>query len=239
MSAVALPVHPTTGLTALGVVGGRPVWPVMGGSGDPVDPPKPADPAPEPKPADPAPEPPKPADKGFPENTPVADMTAGQQAAYWRHQARKHEDRAKAAPTAEELAELRAAAKERDELKHAQMTDTEKAIEAAKAEGRQAAAAEFGERLVAAEFTAAAAGRPVDLDTLLSGLDRSRFLKDGEPDRDAITAFVDALAPAAPAGGAPQGQQRGPDLEQGYRNSPTNTPSVSGGADLYAKYKQK
>jgi uncharacterized membrane protein len=27
-----LPVHPHTGLTALGIVGGRPVWPVMGGS---------------------------------------------------------------------------------------------------------------------------------------------------------------------------------------------------------------
>src|SRR5699024_3963667 len=28
-----LPVHPVTGLTALAVIGGRPVWPVMGGDG--------------------------------------------------------------------------------------------------------------------------------------------------------------------------------------------------------------
>ena len=29
-----LPVHPFTGLTAIAVIGGRPVWPVLGGSGD-------------------------------------------------------------------------------------------------------------------------------------------------------------------------------------------------------------
>lgn len=37
-----LPVHPRTGLRAVGVVAGRPVWPILGGSeqaGDPPDPP--------------------------------------------------------------------------------------------------------------------------------------------------------------------------------------------------------
>lgn len=237
MSAVALPVHPITGLTALDVIGGRPVWPVMGGSGDdPVDPPKDLAPEP-PKPADPPPAPPTPDDKGFPENTPVAEMSPGQQAAYWRHQARKHEDRAKAAPTAEELAELRAARDERDQLRQELMTESEKAIEAAKQEGRQAAAAEFGERLVAAEFTAAAAGRQVNLDALLTGLDRSRFLKDGEPDRDAIKAFVDAIAPAEPQ--QPPVPPRGPDLEQGYRTPPTNKPTTASGSDLYAAWAGK
>lgn len=32
--ATALPVHPRTGLTAVGIVGGKPVWPILGGSGD-------------------------------------------------------------------------------------------------------------------------------------------------------------------------------------------------------------
>jgi hypothetical protein len=45
-------------------------------------------------------QPPAPAatggDDGYPANTPVAEMTHQQAAAYWRHQSRKHEDRVKA-----------------------------------------------------------------------------------------------------------------------------------------------
>lgn len=233
-NAVALPVHPTTGLTALGVVGGRPVWPVMGGSGDaPVDP-APADPKPvEPKPAEPAPVP----DKGFPENTPVADMTAQQQAAYWKHQARRHEDRAKQAPSEAELTELRAAKEERDQLRQAQMTDAEKAVEAARAEGEKTARLALAPDLVAAEFRAQAAGRIPGLDALVEDLNHAKFLTaEGRPDHDAISARVQALIPAEDE---QKQDRRGPDLEQGYRNPPNNTPTVSGGADLYAKYKKK
>lgn len=58
-----LPVHPSTGLTAIGLLrDGRPIWPVMGGDGttDPPVPPVPA-PAPAPAPTPPAPTPPAPA----------------------------------------------------------------------------------------------------------------------------------------------------------------------------------
>lgn len=44
---------------------------------------------------------------GFPDNTPVADMPAEQQAAYWKHHARKHEQRANAAPDAAEVQRLK------------------------------------------------------------------------------------------------------------------------------------
>jgi hypothetical protein len=46
-----LPVHPYTGLTAVGIVGGRPVWPILGGSGD--TPPPSAAPAGQPTPTEP------------------------------------------------------------------------------------------------------------------------------------------------------------------------------------------
>lgn len=52
----ALPIHPRTGLTAVGIVGGKPVWPIMGGSapaGEP--PPTPAPPVPQPAPQPQAP----------------------------------------------------------------------------------------------------------------------------------------------------------------------------------------
>lgn len=49
---LSLPVHPRTGLTAVGIVGGRPVWPILGAEDDPANP---VQPAADPAPADPAP----------------------------------------------------------------------------------------------------------------------------------------------------------------------------------------
>lgn len=40
----ALPIHPLTGLTALGIVGGKPVWPILGGSQPVGEPPAPVTP---------------------------------------------------------------------------------------------------------------------------------------------------------------------------------------------------
>jgi hypothetical protein len=67
---ITMPIHPFTGLTALGLRrDGRPIWPVMGGDGttDPSTPPAPAPvpapPAPVVPPADPAPIPPAPPPK--------------------------------------------------------------------------------------------------------------------------------------------------------------------------------
>lgn len=56
MTRSGLPVHPYTGLTALGFTKRGPIWPVRGGAADepPADPPKPTDPpADPPKPTDP------------------------------------------------------------------------------------------------------------------------------------------------------------------------------------------
>lgn len=197
------------------------------GTGQPGNQPAPADPAPA-------------ADKGFPENTPVSAMTAEQQAAYWKHQARKHEDRNRNAPTDTELTELRAAAAERDQLLQAQMTDTEKAIETARAEGEKNARLALAPDLVAAEFRAQAAGRIPGLDALVEDLNHTKFLTaEGRPDHEAISARVQALIPAnAPAGGNAQ-DQRGPDLEQGYRPAPTNKPTTASGADAYAAWANK
>ena len=59
---------------------------------------------------------------GFPESTPIADMKPEHQAAYWKHQSRKHEDTAKA------RADYEAIKAERDQLKASTQTDAEKAI---------------------------------------------------------------------------------------------------------------
>ncbi|BDM70618.1 hypothetical protein HEK616_41050 [Streptomyces nigrescens] len=63
---------------------------------------------------------------GFPDNTPTADMAPEHQAAYWKHHARKHEQRAAQAPDAAELDSLRAAAKELADRKAAELSDAER-----------------------------------------------------------------------------------------------------------------
>lgn len=59
MRKTILPIHPFTGQTALGIVGGKPVWPIKGGS----EPTPPAPPSVDPPPAT---EPPKPPATGEP-----------------------------------------------------------------------------------------------------------------------------------------------------------------------------
>ncbi len=109
----------------------------------------------------------------------------------------------------------KAATAELEKLRQATATDQEKAVMAAKAEGRTEALREAGQGRVEDAVRAAAGGRQVDVDALLDGLDRTKFLDDdGQPDRDAIQAWIDRIAPAE--------QERGdgfqtPDLGQGTR----------------------
>ncbi|GAA0641178.1 hypothetical protein GCM10009548_01690 [Streptomyces malaysiensis subsp. malaysiensis] len=63
---------------------------------------------------------------GYPDSTPVAEMEPAHQAAYWKHHARKHEQRANSAPDADELKRLRdrdAALKERED---AELSDAQR-----------------------------------------------------------------------------------------------------------------
>lgn len=99
------------------------------------------------------------------------------------------------------------AAKKLAEVERQAMSDAEKAVAEARDEARKQALAEVGAELVDANVRAAAAGRNVDVDTLLSGLDRSQFLgDDGKPDTAKITDWVGKIAPAAKPAAADLGQ---------------------------------
>jgi hypothetical protein len=105
----------------------------------------------------------------------------------WKAQARKHEERAKANASA---------AKELDKVRQDAMSDQEKAVEIARQQARAEALQEVGGKLVQHAIRAAVAGRGVDADALLEGLDPTRFVnEDGDPDLDAITAWVERIAP--------------------------------------------
>ncbi len=98
-----------------------------------------------------------------------------------------------------------------EQFEQAAMTDQEKAVAAARQaaadEARQETLKAIGWRLVDAEIRTAATGRGIDVDALLEGLDRSRFLGDDlEPDTAGIRAWIDRVTPARDTSGFDIGQ---------------------------------
>lgn len=200
-------IHPLTGKPIEPIwtaPNGRVFWPILGGD-DTVPPAQPpAQPATPPAtPPTPAPPAPAPSDKGFPEGTPLEQMTAEQQTAYWKHYARQHEQRVKdlGSLTPEQLSELRDKAEKHDKLERELMSDKDKAIAEAKDAAETEARNAFLPQLVLAEFKAAAAGRiPAEqLEGIVGPLDKAFFYSaDGKSvDADKVKTYVDQLAPAA------------------------------------------
>lgn len=151
-----------------------------------------------------------------PQTTPEAPETAATDGSdltaeveKWKAQARKHEDRAKANA---------AAAKELERVRQESMTEQDRAVAEARAEARSEALREVGADRVDDAVRVALAGRTVDVDALLDGLDRGKFLDDdGQPLRDAIATWADRIAPVPAETEKPP--PAFPDLGQGARNT--------------------
>ena len=126
----------------------------------------------------------------------TADTTSTEdpELAKWKAMARKHEK------------ESKAAAAELDKIRKANLSDTEKAIEEAKAAGRAEATTGYGTKLAAAELKAA--GVPAEI---VGDLDLSKFIgDDGEVDTVKVAEVggrYKAPAKTGPgsADGGPQG----------------------------------
>lgn len=238
MNSAALPVHPFTGLHAIGVLpSGKVVWPVLGGSedgGQQQGQPEPATGQPAPVPSPTAPQPVQPVaqpsanDRGYPENTPVAEMTVEQQAAYWKSHARKHEDRLKQIDvTPDELARLRASDAEMQRLAEASRTDMER-VEARATAAEQKLAATEPELLRLQAAVKAALPAEVSA-KLIAGARRIVGSSLEEFEADATDYFGSApiqFAPPAPVV---------PQLDQGARQSGKQGPSVAAGRDMWAE----
>lgn len=125
-----------------------------------------------------------------PTDPPADDAPKGDETD-WKAEARKWEKQAKA---------NKAAAEERDKLKASQMSDQEKAVAAAKAEGHAEAMKTAGTKLATAELKAAAKDKGLDLASITDLIKVEQFVgEDGEVDEKAIKAAVAAFAKIAPA----------------------------------------
>ena len=181
---------------------------------DPTDPPAPTPPAPTP----PVPTPPAPTDPptGFPADTPLTEMTVEQREAYWKHQARKHESRANA------RSDYDTVKAERDQLKQASETDTEKAVrearEAAKAEARTEVASDTVKAMLRMGLRARGVTDD-DLDEVVATINLSAHADDkGVVDDEKVLRTINRLAGTA-------GSSAGPDTGQGRRGKGESRPS--------------
>ncbi|MFJ5066539.1 hypothetical protein ACIQC7_08995 [Kitasatospora sp. NPDC088556] len=127
---------------------------------------------------------PEPSNLPTPPKTSPADQAA--EAEKWKALSRKNEERWKSA------------SKELEEIRQTQMTDQEKALADARAEGRKAALSEVGTSLVQAEIRAQAAAAGVTV--LAEYVDLNRFLADdGTANAEAVTEMIEKERGKQPA----------------------------------------
>lgn len=164
---------------------------------------------------------------GFPAETPVAQMTDAQRAAYYKHQNRQSDDKLKAFHgfTPEDVNTLWTRVQE---LESERLSEGERALreatEQAANEARAAVEAEMRPKLLASQLRSVAApvfgGDKAKLDAWLDGIDPAKFVgQDGDIDEAKVTnhlaAFVSPQGTPNPSfpwgqhGGQPPASQPG------------------------------
>lgn len=141
-------------------------------------------------------------ENGFPEHTPVSEMTDAQAAAYWKHRSRSHEEKWKQVShrnlTPEQVLDMQ---RQLDEANRERMSEQDRKVDDAKKTAADEARREVMPQLVLANITAAVARRnPAmsddDIQARVEFLDLTKFLtKKGEVDADKVSSYATTLAP--------------------------------------------
>lgn len=175
-----------------------------------------------------------PEEYNFPTETKISEMTPDQQTEYWRHKARKWEARANERKDYDDLKT------ELEQLRTEKLSESEKAIEAARKEGENLASQKMGGKLASAHVWGALRGQGLEdeeIETKLAYLDFNAFLDDnGDVDSDKVNGFLGSVTPK-------ESNQNGtwPDLGGGQRGNLKNkksSGSVSAGRDLHASLRK-
>ena len=236
----ALPVHPFmrhphTGarLRAVGVLpSGRIVWPILGASPDDDggagggDGGGGGDEGGE-------------SGKGFPANTPVHEMTAEQQAAYWKDKSQLHEGRNKdlLKITGGKFGdELKAELSELGTLRDKDKTDSERAIEEAKNTAKAEVRKELGTDAARMAFEFALGHDPEknDQSDLIDTLDLTKVLTDdGKVDTAKVRAIVNKIAPTGKGKG---GTAQDADFGAGRRGGQSGKAGIAGTSEADRRF---
>jgi len=129
-------------------------------------------------------------------------MTTDQQVAYWKFQARKHENEAKSRA---DYDDLKAKADELAQLKAANQTEQEKALEeareAARREGENIGAERYLKDAVMGRFQALTGKSEEDVTKAFAHVDAHSFVNDkGDLDVDALKEFASTFGVASTQG---------------------------------------
>lgn len=166
---------------------------------------------------------------GYPANTPVAEMSAEHQAAYYKHHSRLWESRAKEnRNTAERLRQEQANAPVKDQTD--EVNSLRQQIESLRAQ-------QDDERFSMAFYSAVKQANAPHLETLKSTLNRDMFRDDdGRIDTAKVAEYVSSLAPT---NAVPQQPAAAPGLPVGFSQKTTpEKGSAAAGHELYANYKK-
>lgn len=176
--------------------------------------------------------------EGFPANTPVAEMAPEQQAAYWKHQSRKHEGRASAFNGGLTAAEAQALQDRIAAFEQEKLTDQEKAVAAAAEQARADARAEAEKELypklqeMQVRTYAATILTKEQMDAWVPTVNLTAFVGDnGEVDEQKVMGTLTAIF------GEPQRQQR--DWGQFRNGDRRATPGESGRAEAERRFGTK
>lgn len=181
---------------------GEPSDPPAGGSGGDPTPPKPPNDPPAgnepPKPSDVPPSGPTINEHGYPENTPIKEMSPEHQVNYWKYHSRKNENLLKSSVSKEEHDRVKL---ELDNIKRAALPEAERVQADAQAAAKKAALTALAPKLIRAEIRAATAGKVTaqQIDEALEFVDERKFLdQNGDVDPDKVTRYASGLLPSEP-----------------------------------------
>lgn len=170
-------------------------------------------------------------DRGFPANTPVADMKPEEQTAYWRHQARKHENAYKGL----DLDALKAKAAAHDAAEAAKLTPSEQAIQQAKEAGKAEAAVEANRKTATAilKVSLQSRGKSAEsVEAILGATNPDSFVVNGDVDADKVAAYADQFITGT-TGVTATG------MGQGNQSNRTKSTGVAAGRDMFASGRKK
>lgn len=211
-------------------------YPVMGGAPDPDPDPDPApDPDPSPDP-DPAPK----NDKGFPDNTRWQDMTDTEQAAYWRHNAQKHEGRYKNLVGDRSYDDVQKDLTEYAEFKKSQLTPAEQQLTERYEQGKQDATSEANTKAAKAIFRANLKSIGLedgDVEELVDTIDVTKFVVDGDIDTAKIAGLAGKFTPADKA--SRDKDRRRPDFGGGRRDQGDRPRGTGGKTEAARRFGKK
>jgi hypothetical protein len=161
-------------------------------------------------------------------------MKPEEQAAYWRHQAQKHEGRYKNLTGDRSFDDTKKALDEYARIQREQMTPAEQALTAARDEGQKAGISAARTEAATAIFKGAleAGGlKPEDVTELVDSFAVSKYVGDEGIDTTGIQNLAKRLAPGT-------GTSQARDFGQGNRGNGPKKSGVAAGAEMFAASKK-